>query len=331
MILLCGIPSEGPLVMAAQALDALGVPYLFFNQRCFETSDIYFEISRSGVSGWLELGEQGIPLESISSIYTRMMDYRRLPELRGKPETDAGFQHCVRLNDALLRWLDVTPSLVVNRASAMASNSSKPYQAQLISAYGFDIPETLVTNDPESALEFIGRHESVIYKSTSGIRSIVHRFSPEDRERIESVRWCVTQFQEYVEGRDMRVHVVGNDVFATDVESAATDYRYSQRQSGASARLTASTIKDDVAERCIELTRGLGLIFSGIDLRFCNDGRLVCFEVNPCPGYSYFEANSGQSISGALASLLTGSGSSNLANVNAPICTESQTCQICEI
>jgi glutathione synthase/RimK-type ligase-like ATP-grasp enzyme len=49
----------------------------------------------------------------------------------------------------------------------MASNHSKPYQAQLITKAGFDVPDTLVTNDPDRALAFRSRHKKVIYKSIS--------------------------------------------------------------------------------------------------------------------------------------------------------------------
>ena len=36
------------------------------------------------------------------------------------------------------------------------------------------------------------------------------------------------------------------------------------------------------------------------------DGEYVCFEVNPCPGFIYYERHTGQPISAALADLLNG-------------------------
>jgi len=50
----------------------------------------------------------------------------------------------------------------------MASNGSKPYQAQVISALGLRGPDTLVTTDADAAREFLDRYGEVIYKSTSG-------------------------------------------------------------------------------------------------------------------------------------------------------------------
>ena len=50
--------------------------------------------------------------------------------------------------------------------------------------------------------------------------------------------------------------------------------------------------------------RTLGLHFAGIDLRRAPDGRWFCFEVNPSPGFTYYEAHTGQPIADAVASYL---------------------------
>ena len=67
----------------------------------------------------------------------------------------------------------------------MGSNASKPYQAQLIRAHGFAVPETLITNDPEEVRAFQRQHPRVIYKSISGVRSIVQTLAEEDLARLE--------------------------------------------------------------------------------------------------------------------------------------------------
>jgi glutathione synthase/RimK-type ligase-like ATP-grasp enzyme len=52
--------------------------------------------------------------------------------------------------------------------------------------------------------------------------------------------------------------------------------------------------------------QGLGLAFSGIDLRIAPDRSVYCFEVNPSPVYSYYESHTGQAISLALARYVAG-------------------------
>ena len=195
-----------------------------------------------------------------------------------------------------MTWTSLTPARVVNRVAAMASNSSKPYQAQLIRTVGFDVPETLVTNDPDLVRDFVADHGRVIYKSISGARSIVAEVDGDALARLDDIRWCPVQFQAYVEGVDVRVHVVGRRVFSTRVASGAADYRYAAARVGVPARLEPTRLSESVTARCIELTARLGLRFSGIDLRITPDERVVCFEVNPCPAYTYYEGHTGQPI-----------------------------------
>jgi len=306
MILICGIPSEPPLARVIDALQRMRTRYTVFNQRHFATAEMEFEIGAGVVSGFITLERNHLPLSRIKAVYTRLMDFRVLPEMRDVADGSAAFRHCAGLHDTLARWCEIAPARVVNRMAPMGSNSSKPYQAQLIQRYGFEVPETLITNDAARVLEFRERHKRIIYKSTSGVRSIVQMFADEDVPRLRELKWCPTQFQQYVEGVDVRVHVVGEQVFATRVESGATDYRYASSQVGEAAVLTATELSDEIADKCIRLTAGLGLAFAGIDLKLSPDGRVFCFEVNPSPGYSYFEANTGQPIARAVARYLAG-------------------------
>ena len=104
----------------------------------------------------------------------------------------------------------------------MGSNASKPYQSMLIRRHKFLVPETLVTNDPAAVREFFADHDRVIYKSSSGLRSIVSEMVDTDLERLEELRACPVQFQAYVPGFDVRVHVVGDEVIATRIDSPGT-------------------------------------------------------------------------------------------------------------
>jgi hypothetical protein len=303
VILLCGIASEAPLAMVAAELRSLGAPPLVFNQRAFADAEIAFSVGPA-VSGTLRLAGRTIPLEEITGVYTRMMDDRQLPELEREPAESDRRRACRALHDRLARWIEIAPGRVVNRAFAMGSNSSKPYQAQILRDCGFDVPETLVTNDPDLVLEFRARHQRVVFKSISGCRSIVRELDAAAQARLHHIRWCPVQFQELVEGVDVRVHVVGDEVFPTRILSDAIDYRYASAGGGAAARLEPVVLSDAVAERCVKVSERLGLPFTGIDLRVTPGGRVVCFEVNPCPGFSYYESHTGQPIANAVARYL---------------------------
>ena len=306
MILLCGIPTESPLEMVTNALQELRVHHFVFNQRQVAQTQIEFAVRDGSATGWLESGNELYRLEEFEGVYLRLMDERFLPELMNEPENSILRTHARTLHETLTAWLEVTNSRVVNRPSAMTSNNSKPYQAQLIRAQGLRVPETLITNEPELVREFRRRHGRIIYKSISGVRSIVQMLEEKDLERLEKIRWCPTQFQEFIDGENVRVHVVGGRVFATWIRSEAVDYRYAQSQVGESADLEVCDLPLETAERCVALAEALELPFAGIDLKITPSRDVYCFEVNPCPGFSYYEANTGQPIAMAVAEYLSG-------------------------
>lgn len=292
--------------MVHEKLDAIGADSIFLNQRDVARCSLEYTISDKGVTGRLTIGDQSYALEDFVGVYTRLMDHQFLPEIEQEPEDSPLRAHANQFHDVLAKWYEITPGRVVNRTRPMGSNCSKPYQAQIIRKHGFEIPETLITNQPEQVDEFRKRLGRIIYKSISGERSIIQEFTDEDLERMERIRWCPVQFQEFVEGTDVRVHTIGDEVFPSAIHSDAADYRYAGRQGEDEARVEATTIDDDVAARCLELARSLDLPFAGIDLRITEDGRIFCFEVNPSPAYSYYEANTNQPISEAVARYLVG-------------------------
>lgn len=306
MILFCGIPSEPPVERVRTELVDLGVPHVMFNQREANQASVEFGVEGDSISGALTVTDGTFELASISGVYTRMMDSSRLPELADEPPTSPKRSKVAEVHDALTRWMEIAPGRVINRVSAMSSNHSKPYQSQIISAFGFATPETLITNDPEAARAFRERVGRVVYKSISGARSIVSEVTQDDVRRLDDIRWCPVQFQEYVPGLDVRVHVVGTKVFATAVNADGIDYRYVGRLDGGELDLNPVDIDGTVAGACIALTEHLGLELSGIDLRQTPDGRIYCFEVNPSPAFTFYESGTGQPIARAIARHLAG-------------------------
>ena len=102
---------------------------------------------------------------------------------------------------------------------------------------------------------------------------------------------------------DIRVHTVGKQLFASEVITEATDYRYAGRV-GAMRNIRAVEITPELAGRCLNLADKLGLVMSGIDLRRTLDGDYACFEVNTSPAFTFYENYTGQRIGDAVADLL---------------------------
>jgi hypothetical protein len=302
VILLWGLPGDTPLALVRAALDRRGAPVAFVDQRRALETEIDLIVDGT-LCGEVRAAQQSVLLSDVTAAYLRPYSSTTLPEVERAGRFSPTWQHAVGLDDVLTAWADLSSACIVNRPAAMATNSSKPYQSEVIRTFGFDVPATLITTDPDAVREFCLEHGEVVYKSLSGVRSIVSRLDGDGRERLGRVRWCPTQFQQWIDGVDWRVHVIGESVFGCEVLSAADDYRYASRQ-GQTVDLRSVDVPDDIAERCVGLTRALGLRASGIDLRRDREGRWYCFEANPSPAFSYYQRGTGQPIDEAIAALL---------------------------
>lgn len=258
---------------------------------------------------WCEGGPEGViagrdwslDLADITGAYVRFLG----PEGRLPPTAAPEAEDVLRAEaDAgLMALLEDLPCPVVNRVAGGMSNNSKPYQALLLRRAGLRVPPTLVTNDPEAARAFYAMHGAVIYKSISGVRSIVRRLEPGGLGRLALLRDGPAQFQAYVPGDNVRVHTVGERVFAVRVRSEAVDYRYAHRD-GIGVQMEPTALPRAIERACLAVARDLDLLFAGIDLKETPEGEWYCFEVNPCPGFLYYERHSRLPISAALADLL---------------------------
>jgi glutathione synthase/RimK-type ligase-like ATP-grasp enzyme len=183
------------------------------------------------------------------------------------------------------------------------SNGARPIHYEFLTRVGFQVPPWLVTNDPAAARRFVAAHGGDVFvKSVGHSRTISSKFSEEHARNLENLRNCPTLFQKAIHGPDVRVHVVGEQCFGVRITSRADDYRYA---GGCPVQYSPTELPPKVASLCVEATRHLGLVFSGIDLKVCErTGKWYCFEANPMPGYSHYDRYLSGSIAAALVEYL---------------------------
>lgn len=304
MILVCGIPSEPPVRMVAEAAEAIGLECLLLNPRDSARTDLRLAVGSDGTR-MVHFGPGGeLDLGAVTGGYVRLMDHRLLPEYRRAGGFASRDRERIDAWHAILcDWLEAAPFTVMNRLRPSNSNMSKPYQARLIAAEGLATPATLVTNRPEEARAFRARCGRVIFKSISAHRSIVQELTDERMRELDRLRVLPVQFQEMIAGDDVRVHIVDGKVFATLIRSDAVDYRYASYQ-GSSADYQAIDLPEEIADKCRALSRRLDLPLCGIDFKRDRGGRYVCLEVNPAPAFSSYEEQTGQPIAAAIATTL---------------------------
>lgn len=195
---------------------------------------------------------------------------------------------------------------LINPMEASLTNFYKPLQLDCLARAGFHVPRSLLTCDPDAARRFIAKYRGrVIFKSASGVRSIVRLVRDEDLERLELLHKSPSLFQEFIEGTHARVHCVGNRVFGVGIKATAVDYRYSGGPRGRRAFFPLR-IPDSVKSNCITVSRMLGMNFSGVDLIITRAKKWYALEVNPDPAFSWFQRASGVRISKGVAEYLMG-------------------------
>ncbi len=254
MIILFGPAGDEVISFLVLRLKALGEPFALIDPHQIDAGQVDLtwdpaDRERSRIRH----GSRAIELESVQSVYLRELSVRDA----ARPE----------MSSALFALTEDTDALVLNRSTGSATNGSKPYQARRIEAHGFRSPPGLITTDPEAARAFYEEHHGrIIHKSISQMRSIVVETSAADLERLPLVRNAPTQFQALVAGTDVRVHVVGERVFATEIRTSPIDYRYAAVQ-GAERRMRDTELPAESRSGAWRLSRALDMGVSGIDLR----------------------------------------------------------------
>ena len=184
----------------------------------------------------------------------------------------------------------------------MAGNGSKPYQLAQIVRSGFRVPGYHRHDRSGRSFAPFGRTTDRYLQVGKLVRSRVSRLTPEHLERFGDVASCPTQFQRCIAGTDYRVHVVGAKIFACEVQSEADDYRYPGPHE---VSFSSCSVPSEVEDRCRRLAAAMNLFVAGIDLRRSYlDDAWYCFEVNPSPGFTYYEEATGLPIGNAVARLL---------------------------
>ena len=228
---------------------------------------------------WVHVDDQGWLVKGQVIKHSQIVGVlNRLVALRKHEPAGSVYNNIVLFCNYLL---DEVYPIVLNKPKHGMSNYSKLYQLVQV--------QNSILRKPQSELlmnhfcDTTQKKGAWIFKSASSVRSRVAMLS---RESKTGFVWEPVLFQPYVEGVNVRVHVVGDKYVAHGCDSNAVDYRY------AKTTIHTCLLPPQVATSCIAITRQLKLQFSGIDLIQTKKG-WVLLEVNTAPGFSYFEGDGG--------------------------------------
>lgn len=202
--------------------------------------------------------------------------------------------------------LDALGCAWVNPREADTAAHHKPYQWAVAREVGLRLPRTLVTNQPEAArafIESVGLGKTIFKAFLASIEAWreTRLIEPDDLEKLDSVRFAPVIFQEYIKGVDLRITVVGEAVFAAEIDARETSYPVDMRMVVGESIVRPTTLPPKIHEAVLALQRRLNLVYGAIDMRRTPDGEYVFFEVNPAGQWHFVEQRTELPISQAMA------------------------------
>lgn len=201
------------------------------------------------------------------------------------------------------RWL--------NAPHAIALAENKVRQITLARSLGFQVPETFVGNAPAAARAFaagggiIGKplRNAVVQGAHSDRVVFTSRVLIDVHTDPLSIRACPLILQREIKKQyDVRVTVVGDQVFAATIDSQCNPETEVDWRNTSTPDLSHSaySLPPEVNERCVALTRKLGLRFGALDFVLDPEGQLWFLEINPNGQWAWIETRTGHPIAAAI-------------------------------
>jgi glutathione synthase/RimK-type ligase-like ATP-grasp enzyme len=301
-ILIIGSPDEAHASFMVGKLQARGETPVYFDTRLFPSRDLIALVPDALEKSRFKCPAQGVEvsLADLKSVYWRFHFGYQFPPMKDQFLLDMAHRETDSAIGSMLRMLSCP---VINSPEAIAQHAYKTYQLHLLRRAGLRVPETLVSNDPDEVLAFWERlNGRVIFKPVRG-GAHTAKLKPDDLkpDRLKELSKSPVQFQELVEGVDVRVYWMAGEAFAAEIQSKTLDFRDDPK-----AAIVPVELPEAIQRDCGILARTLGLVYSGIDVRRTPEGEYVFLEGNPCPMFIHFERQTGYPISDRLADLLTG-------------------------
>lgn len=263
--------------------------------------------------GWeIDFGDRKLALRDVRAAY-----YRRpgTPELTGAKDAAT--------RDYLANeWSAVTRSLWnalegrwLSSPFAILRAEDKPRQLALATALGFDIPDTLISNNFEAAAAFVGTRDAIgkplrhalIERGEAGEVLFTSRLDPLKPQDREAVALAPVIYQREIrKAYDVRVTVIGDSVFSVAIHSQHHSETQVDWRSGTRLDLRHEPIElpDEIVEKCLSLTRALDLRYGAIDLIADVEGQHWFLEINPNGQWAWIERRTGLPLAAAIVNEL---------------------------
>ncbi|MFF9980342.1 MvdC/MvdD family ATP grasp protein [Streptomyces erythrochromogenes] len=195
----------------------------------------------------------------------------------------------------------VRPRAWINEYWATRRAANKPYQYRCAVQAGLSVPETVITNDPLAAKEWLGAVPDAIAKTLHSPMvthddsddgrsfAFTRRLTQEDRYALDDVATTPCQFQPSVaKAFELRVTSIGGRHHAVRIDAAeggCDDWR----PVAADCSYTPYELDGPTQRSLTRLLSTLGIQYAASDFIVTPDGNVVFLESNPHGAWLWLE------------------------------------------
>lgn len=201
----------------------------------------------------------------------------------------------------------------VNNVYRIREAENKIHQLRLAKKVGFTVPDTILSNELQKVRYFYNEnHQDCIIKPVrsggmgESAEKVIFTSKLEKLPDEGQIEAFPLYLQERIEKQaDLRVITIGDNIYCAKIDSQSEEIARIDWRKG-SERLTHTVyeLPKSIKEKCFEITHGLGLNYSAIDLILTPDDDFVFLECNPNGQWAWLEERLGFPISRDIVEML---------------------------
>lgn len=217
----------------------------------------------------------------------------------------------------MLEGLDV---FQMEKPSIYRRLDSKEEQMKIAAGCGLNIPRTCISNDPTVIRNFIQTLKApvitkmqssfAIYRNKEEHVVFTNEIQEQHLDDLASVQYCPMVFQEKLDKQlELRINIVGREMFAFSVNSAATERGSTDWRKDGVALLDSwlpYELPGELHDKLLHFMNVYGLNYGAIDVILAPDGQYYFLEINAAGEYFWLDKLCDHAISRQIANVLLG-------------------------
>jgi len=227
----------------------------------------------------------------------------------GVDENDSRKKLFLNLQEAIELWegecIGAKAKHYYNSSKGLQLTSTINQVLNIINNESVSFPPSFFIKGPPNLLqELLNKHEDLIVKSSSYVRSKVVNSNDFLLWESSNLLNLPTFFQVHIKGIDVRIHVLKDKSWAISIENKdGVDFRYAKNRYKYQKELISSLLNQFV----LKLNEIEQIALSGIDI-IKTEAQFFCLECNPNPGWAGFHyfSNDEKEIARSILKIITG-------------------------